>query len=88
MLTFTRYIHSLSLSNTVPTEAPKNIMAQRVDNDATMLRMSWDRISLYNARGFPTYLITYEEVLTTNNRKRQTAGEKVRDLAIMLAKTV
>ena len=49
------YPHTFFTKELIPTKPPENVMYERND---TAISVSWDPLTLFEARGFPIYIVT------------------------------
>ena len=56
----------------IPNRSPENVMYER---SGTTVNVSWDPVSLFEARGFPIYTITLIPLLVAGNRATRQSND-------------
>ena len=69
------YPHIFFTKELIPTKPPENVTYERND---TAISVSWDRLTLFEARGFPIYIVTLTPISLVDSRNiRQSSDDEI-----------
>ena len=69
------YPHTFFTKELIPTKPPENVMYEK---NKTAISVSWDALTLFEARGFPIYIVTLIPFSLVGSRNiRQSSDDEI-----------